>query len=75
MSTLRGSTLHVQTHAGWRGRQGAEFNCSMPNPFVPAVIEVIIVLKAPSSAFNKEQQTQMFHLERHDDQHHHGNWC
>ena len=59
VSTLRGRSLHVQTHAGWHGRQGA-------------VIEVIIVLKAPSSAFNKEQQTQMFRLERDDDQHHHG---
>ena len=62
MSTLRGRTLHVQTHAGWRGRRGAEFKCSMPNPFVPAVIEIIIVLKAPNSAFNKEQQTEMYRL-------------
>ena len=43
-------------------------NCGMSNLSVPAVTEVTIVLKAPRTtmicgAFNKEQQTQMIHLE------------
>ena len=46
----------------------SSINCGMSNLSVPAVIEVTTVLKAPRTkmiygAFNKEQQTQMIHLE------------